>query len=165
MNATLDDLAACLDRHGSDSTDWPPGLRPALLRLVRDSRRARAMVEAARAIESTLDTLRPPPPSPGFAGRVANRLAASTGPGPAKRRRFPGPLAAAAAAAAAVVVVLALPRVEEPPTIAAGTLAGVDEDLLQEVGLTAPAIGAMPEDDAAEDEVAGVAALDRLPLD
>ena len=165
MNATLDDLTACLDRHGSDSADWPPGLRPSLLRLVRESRRARAMIEAARATESALDTLRPPPPSPGLAGRLANRLAASAEPGPATRRRLRGPVAAAAAAAVAVIVVLALPRVEEPPTTAAGALAGVDEDLLQEVGLTAPAIDAIPEDDAAEDEVAGVAALDRLPLD
>ena len=164
MNATLDDLAACLDRHGSDSADWPPGLRPSLRRLARESRRARAMIEAARAVESALDTLRPPPPSPGLAGRVADRLAAPAGARPAKPQRLPGRLPAAAAAAA-MVVVLALSHLDEPPTIAAGALAGVDEDLLQEVGLTAPAIAAMPEDEAAEDEVAGVAGLDRLPLD
>ena len=164
MNATLDDLAACLDRHGSNSADWPPGVRPSLQRLARESRRARAMVEAARALESALDTLRPPPPSPNLAGRVAARLAVPAGPRPAKPRRLPGRLPAAAAAAA-VVVVLALSRFAEPPTIAAGAPVGVDEDLLQEIGLTAPAIGAMPEDEAAEEEVAGVAALDRLPLD
>ena len=164
MNTTLDDLAACLDRHGSNSADWPPGVRPSLQRLAGESRRARAMVEAARALESALDTLRPPPPSPGLAGRVAARLAVPAGPRPAKPRRLPGRLPAAAAAAA-VVVLLALSRFEEPPAIAADALAGVDEDLLQEVGLTAPAIGAMPEDEAAEDEVAGVGTLDRLPLD
>ena len=164
MNATLDDLAACLDRHGSDSADWPPALRPALRRLARESPRARAMIEAARAVEGALDTLRPPPPSPGLAGRVADRFAAPAGTRPAKSRRLPGRLPAAAAAAA-VVVVLALSHFDEPPAIAAGTPAGIDEDLVQEVGLTAPAIGAMPEDEAAEDEVAGVAPLDRLPLD
>lgn len=164
MNATLDDLAACLDRHGSNSADWPPDVRPSLQRLARESRRARAMVEATRAIESALDTLRPPPPSPNLAGRVAARLAVPAGPRPAKPRRLPGRLPAAAAAAA-VVVVLALSRFTEPPTIAAGAPVGVDEDLLQDVGLTAPAMGAMPEDEAAEEEVAGVAALDRLPLD
>ena len=164
MNATLDDLAACLDRHGSDSADWPPGVRPSLQRLARESPRARAMIEAARALETALDTLRPPPPSPGFAGRVAVRFAVPAGRRPAKPRRLPGRLPAAAAAAA-VVVVLALSRFEEPPAIAVDALAGVDEDLLQEIGLTAPAIGATPEDEAAEEEVAGTGALDRLPLD
>ena len=160
MNATLDDLAACLDRHGSDSADWPPGLRPSLQRLAGESPRARAMIEAAQAVESALDTLRPPPPSPGLAGRVADRLETPAGARPAKPWRLP-----ATAAAAAVVVVLTLSRFDEPPAIAPGALAGIDEGLLQEVGLTAPAIGAMAEDEAAEDEVAGVAALDRLPLD
>ena len=181
MNATLGDLAACLDRYGSDSADWPSGSRASLQRLARESRHARAMIEAARTIERALDTLQPPAPSPALASRVAGCFSVPGRAASVSRQRLPGRIPViASSTAAALVVVLVLSLADESPPITAGALASVEEDLLQEVGLTAfGPLNTTAEDEADEDDAFGpirvtavthgdfdgVTALDLLPLD
>ena len=114
--ATLDRLAAVLDRYGASQTRWPAQERDALEPLMLRSARAQALVRAAETLEEALDAVQPPAPSDALIGKVLGTHAPR---GAAKHRPArrtvnwifqlgPVPAAAASALAAAVVTVVAM---------------------------------------------------------
>ena len=60
---TLDRLAAVLDRHGTDKSEWPQAEREALARLVEQSPHAQALFAVAEKLGRVLDALESPTPS------------------------------------------------------------------------------------------------------
>ncbi len=57
-------LAAILDAYGADPRRWPQDERAAALALLADSPEARALCDAAEALDTLLDAPVPPAPSP-----------------------------------------------------------------------------------------------------
>lgn len=108
---TLERLRDLLDAHGARPGSWPEVERESARELVARSPEARALRDAAAALDALLDRAPAPEPSPALFGRVlATAPRPTVIPFPERRRRSGAPLVAAVGLAAAASIAVWLVR-------------------------------------------------------